>query len=247
MDLGQAIRAAALSVAGQGRMLTRSSARDVGAQADRLLHDGLGDVLSRLGKWPVVSEEEPTSNERAFRGMHWWLDPLDGTYNYAHGVPLYCCSAGLWDGDEPVAGIIFDPERDELFVGCCQPGMRFATLNGQPIQTSAVPNPREGVLATGIPSAMAIDDESVRAHLKVVQGWKRQRLLGSAALSLAWVACGRLDAYHERSIYYWDVAAGLALTRAAGGETTHQRVGVSLTANVWATNGAMDLGDIGVK
>ena len=144
-----------------------------------------------------------------------------------------------------MAGIVYDPERDELFVGCCQEDERFASLNGSPIRTSETGSAKQGVLATGIPSAMSIDDDSLKAHLSVVQGWKRQRLLGSAALSLAWVACGRLDAYHERSIYYWDVAAGFALTRAAGGATSHRRLGDTFTMNAWATNGKIPTGDVG--
>jgi myo-inositol-1(or 4)-monophosphatase len=162
---------------------------------------------------PVLGEETgwagrpPEGDE-----LHWVLDPLDGSFNYFRGVPLYAVSIALCSGRRPVLGAIYDPERDELFTGGAGLGLR---LNGRLI---AQPPAARQMLATGFPAKADVAVTLGRLG-ELTANWTKMRMLGSAALSLAWVAAGRLDGYTESSIMWWDVAAGLALAQGAGART----------------------------
>ena len=146
---------------------------------------------------------------------------MDGTLNYSRSIPISCISIALWQRQKPVIGIIYDFYHDEMFTGAVEQspihGKVGAWLNNEPIMTAHVQDKKQGVICTGFPSWRDYGNESLYRFIKKVQGWKKVRLIGSAALSLAWVACGRVDAYMEEDIRIWDVAAGLALVKAAGG------------------------------
>ena len=168
-------------------------------------------VLSRLkGSFPVLSEE---SGGERHSGPTWIVDPLDGTVNYFRGIPNCCVSIALWDR-EPILGVVYDFNRHELFAGIADEGI---TLNGQPITVSPIDQKNKAICFTGFPVATSFEDGALTEFVGLVRGYKKVRLLGSAALSLAYVACGRGDVYRERDIRLWDVAAGLALVKAAGG------------------------------
>jgi len=194
---------------------TRSEAgKDLKLQADVDAEAAILSVLRDGSAHPVLSEECGADAGLDPEAAWWVVDPLDGTVNYSRGLPLTCVSVGLWRAGEPVLGVVHDFERDEVFAG--EVG-RGATCNGASIRPSGVSEPSKAVLATGFPSARDYGDASLLAFCRRVQRFKKVRLLGSAALSLAWVAAGRLDAYFEEDIWLWDVAAGLALVTAAGG------------------------------
>lgn len=164
---------------------------------------------------PVLGEETGWAGAPAEGDdLHWVIDPLDGSFNYFRGVPLYAVSVALCAGRRPVLGAIYDPERDELFAGGEGLGLR---LNG------AVPDPpppARQMLATGFPSRADVNVTLSRLGT-LTADWTKMRMLGSAALSLAWVAAGRLDGYTETGIMWWDVAAGIALAQGAGARTIH--------------------------
>jgi len=173
-------------------------------------------ILSLLeqNKYPVLAEESGTHGSPSKDSPMWVVDPLDGTMNYKKGIPLCCVSIGLWRGNEPILGVIYDFFHNELFTGVVGQG---ATLNGDKISISETSDPQKAVLASGFPRGMSYEAESLKEYIDRLRKFKKIRFLGSAALSLVYLACGRVDAYREDAIMLWDVAAGVAIIRAAGG------------------------------
>jgi myo-inositol-1(or 4)-monophosphatase len=143
----------------------------------------------------------------------WIVDPLDGTSNYVHGFPAYCVSVGLAVGDDLLVGAIYDPERDECFTARRGGG---AACNGRPIAASGEADPAAALVAVSFPPHVTSDAQSIADFLAVVPHVHSARRTGSTAINLAYVACGRLDAFWVRRIASWDVAAGLLIAQEAG-------------------------------
>lgn len=150
----------------------------------------------------------------AGRGLRWLVDPLDGTSNYVHGFPAWCSSVALAAGDEILVGAIHDPIRDECFTAARGGG---AFLNGRRIGVSAATTLPDALVAVSFPPHVAADSGPVADFLAVLPRAHSLRRTGSTAINLAWIACGRLDAFWVRRIAAWDVAAGLLILREAGG------------------------------
>jgi len=182
-------------------------------------------ILTRLGEiFPDhgIYGEEGT-RERLDQEFRWYVDPLDGTTNFAHGVPHFAVSMGLEqrapdlpaDADGAVvAGVIYDPLLDEMF--CAERG-RGATLNGRPIRASRVPELAEALVATGFPSRKRHDNPNIHFYQEFTLRSHGVRRAGSAALDLAYVASGRFEAFWEFHLNPWDTAAGFLLVEEAGG------------------------------
>lgn len=172
-------------------------------------------LQSEYPDFGIISEESPAIATNS--PYTWVIDPLDGTNNYVHGVPFYAVVIGLASGQEVLLGVTYDPVRKETF--SAERG-RGAWLNGQPMAVAQRTAPRECFLGCDL----GYDADKGKAMLDAVGAiWPELgglRLMGSAALGLAYVACGRLDAYIHPCLYPWDVAAGLALLEGAGGEIT---------------------------
>ena len=158
--------------------------------------------------------------------FRWYVDPLDGTTNFAHGFPQFCVSLGLEQGrreSKPdqdgtlVAAVIYDPMRDELFTAERGQG---AWLNGKPMRVSHTPELAEALLATGFPSRKRHDSPNVHFYQEFTLRSHGVRRAGSAALDLAYVAAGRLEAFWEFNLNPWDTAAGVLLVEEAGGLVT---------------------------
>lgn len=183
--------------------------RDIKLQEDAESEAVIRALLTRGSPFPVLGEEGGWAGSEATDGPAWIVDPLDGSFNYFAGIPIYGVAIALCAGRRPILGAIYDPERDELFAGGPGLGLR---IGGVPQEPAA---PRGQIVATGFPSQADVAETA--AHVGELAGeFKKIRMLGSAALSLAWVAAGRLDAYSERHIMWWDVAAGIALAAAVG-------------------------------
>jgi myo-inositol-1(or 4)-monophosphatase len=208
--------------------------RDVKLAADRVSETVLVESLVATGL-PIYSEESGAIEWHG-GGDYWLIDPLDGTANYAAGVPLCCVSVGLMSEGRPIAGVVYDFNRDEMFVGARGHG---SSLNGNPICVSAKSAMNSAVLSTGLPVRGDFSDHGLQEFGRHMARWKKVRLIGSAALSLAYVAAGRFDAYRERSIMPWDVAAGWALVEAAGGVVQGDIVELSTPIDVFASNPAL--------
>jgi len=146
--------------------------------------------------------------------VRWVVDPLDGTSNYVHGFPAWCVSVALARGDEILVGTVHDPVRDECFTAQRGGG---AFLNGRPIAVTRTTSLIDALVAVSFPPHVAADSPPVADFLAVLPHVHSVRRTGSTALNLAWLACGRLDAFWVRKIACWDVAAGLLLLSEAGG------------------------------
>lgn len=216
-------------------VLVHETAHDVKLQADRDAEDRIVDVLTAGSSIPIIAEERAGDTApQSAGGLSWIVDPLDGTFNYLRGIPFCCVSVALWKDDQPVVGVVYDFDRDEMFSSIVGEG---AWVNGVPLRVRNVP-PDRAVLCTGFPAATDFAPEALARLVTQIATFRKVRLIGSAALSLAYVAAGRADAYFERDIRVWDVAAGLALVRAAGGEFLSSVSPIDHGLNVYAHNGS---------
>ena len=198
---------------------------DLVTVADRTVEAYLQEALLLAFPSHGIYGEEG-ARDRLDAEYRWYIDPLDGTTNFAHGFPHFCVSMGLEhraeglapEHDGPiVAGIIYDPLRDELFVAERGKG---AFLNGRPIHVSPVPELGESLIATGFPSRKRNLNPNIHFYQEFTMRSHGVRRAGSAALDLAYTACGRLDAFWEFNLNPWDTAAGFLLVEEAGGMVT---------------------------
>ena len=147
----------------------------------------------------------------------WVVDPIDGTTNFAQGMPMSVISIGVAHRGKPVVGVILDPFRDELFHAKLSCG---AFLNGQRIVCGSESAVEDSVIVAGSPTNLRSIAPSLRGINALMPHCRSIRMLGSAALHLAWIACGRLTAYFEPDLNSWDTAAGAVILREAGGRLT---------------------------
>jgi len=189
--------------------------------AEKLIRERLGAAFPEHG----IYGEEGT-RDRLEGEFRWYVDPLDGTTNFAHGLPQFCVSMGLErrpKGTAPdadgtlVAAVIYDPLRDELFAA--ERG-RGARLNGRPMHVSRTPELGEALVATGFPSRKRHDSPNIHFYQEFCMRTHGVRRAGSAALDLACIASGRLDGFWEFNLNPWDTAAGILLIEEAGGRVT---------------------------
>ena len=166
--------------------------------------------------------EEGGGYESEASTFRWVVDPLDGTTNFAHGLPTFAVSIGLEDAQTPVVGVVFDPMRDELFSAYKGGG---ATLNGQPIHISAIDQLITSLLATGFSYNLDFRKRQTAAWSDLLTRVQAIRQTGSSALNLCYIAAGRLDGYWERGIAPWDVSAGTVIVTEAGGTVSDFRGG----------------------
>lgn len=188
--------------------------RDVKLQADKKAEKIIIKILKGGSQYGLLAEESGQQNFRTSDDPMWIVDPLDGTLNFSRGISLYCVSIALWHGDHPILGVVYDFNNGELFSGIVGIG---AWCNESPISVSKEECKNRAILATGFPVNRDFASSSLQQFLSNIRDFKKIRLFGSAALSLAYVACGRVDAYTEEDIMFWDVAAGLSLVMASGG------------------------------
>jgi myo-inositol-1(or 4)-monophosphatase len=205
------------ALSGSRRIAYKGAPTNLVTEMDRRAE---AEILGRLrGAFPddaILSEETGASAGRS--GRRWIVDPLDGTTNYAHGLPIFGVSIALEAERGIVLGVVYDPARDELFVG--ERG-RGATLNDAPIRVSATPTLNEALLVTGFPyNIRETDDTNLPEYAAFSVRARAVRRLGSAVLDLAYVACGRFDGFWELRLGAWDVAAGGLFVEEAGGTLT---------------------------
>jgi myo-inositol-1(or 4)-monophosphatase len=202
----------------KGRFAARQkSPRDLVTDADLASEAAVRAVLARhFPDHGILGEEAPDACELE-RPYCWVVDPLDGTTNYAHGYPCYGVSVAVAAGGRLLAGVVFDPEREECFAAAAGYG---AHLNGRPIKVSRSQTLESALVAVSFPAVVTENAPDVRAFLNVAPVCQAVRRTGSAAMNLAYVACGRLDAHWAHQIHPWDSAAGVLLVQEAGGAVT---------------------------
>jgi myo-inositol-1(or 4)-monophosphatase len=181
-------------------------------QAEQTIKEVLGEAFPNHG---VLAEEE--GELEGEEDARWIVDPLDGTTNYAHGLPIFAVSIALERAGEVVLGVVHDPMSEETYVAERGGG---ATLNGEPIEVSGTEEPIRALLATGFPYDRDEVPEALELFGQFARRTQSMRRLGSAALDLCYVAAGRLDGYYERGIKAWDIAAGVLIVKEAGGKAT---------------------------
>ncbi len=168
--------------------------------------------------WPshdILGEEEGLNDTGS--EYRWYIDPLDGTTNFAHGFPVFCVSMALEHKGKMMAGLCYDPTRDELF--SAEQG-KGAYLNDRPIQVSKAAILSESLLGTGFPSKKRHKNANIHFYHQLTLRTHGVRRAGSAALDLCCVACGRFDGFWEFNLNPWDTAAGVLILEEAGGSVT---------------------------
>lgn len=197
-----------------GRKAIRDLPRDVKITADIESERIIVDFLRRESHFSILSEEKGLCGERHLDKLKWIIDPLDGSLNFIRQIPISCVSVGLWDDKRPLIGAIYDFNKAELFYGIADKG---SWLNDKAIKVSKVKLKKNAILLTGLPAKTDFSVKSLKSFIRDIRLCKKVRLLGSAALSLAYVASARADVYFEDDIMIWDIAAGVPIVMGAGG------------------------------
>ena len=199
---------------------------DIVTEADRASEQLIREKLKAAFPTHGVYGEEGTRDQMESE-YRWYVDPLDGTTNFAHGFPAFCVVLGLEhrpaglaaDADgEIIAGVVYDPLRNEMFSAERGKG---AFLNGRAIHVSKTKSLHESLTATGFPSRKRHASPNIHLYQQITLRSHGVRRAGSAALDLAYVACGRLDGFWEFNLNPWDTSAGVLLVTEAGGTITH--------------------------
>jgi myo-inositol-1(or 4)-monophosphatase len=202
-----------------GRFQAREKGKaDLVTEADLAAQQVVRDHV--LGAFPDhgLLGEEARETIRPESPYRWIIDPLDGTTNYVHGLPCYAVSLGLEHQGKIVAGTIYDPQRDECFTARAGGG---AFLNGRPMHVSNTQSLADALVAASFPHRVERGAREIADFIEVLLASRAIRRMGSAAINLANVACGRFDAYWATDNKIWDVAAGELLVREAGGIITN--------------------------
>jgi myo-inositol-1(or 4)-monophosphatase len=207
-------------VAWRGRFQTREKGvADLVTDADIASQKAIQEVIAVrfpshafLGEESVNKDSIPKSDQ-----LIWVVDPLDGTTNYVHGYPNYAVSIAISRGREILAGVIYDPVRDECYAAAAGKG---ASCNGRPIRVSNTTEVGQALVGVSLPARVLRQSPDLLDFVEIVQLCQAIRRSGSAALNLVHVAAGSLDAFWASHIHPWDVAAGVLLIREAGGIVT---------------------------
>ena len=182
----------------------------VDKEAERIIVDELSHLLPEAG---FITEEETNNVQKEV--YNWIIDPLDGTTNFIHGIPVFSVSIGLSKGDQIVLGVVYEINMDECFYATAGGG---AYCNGKAIFVSKAPDLASSLIATGFPyNDLGLMDRYLGVLKSLMQKSHGLRRLGSAAVDLCYVACGRMDGYFEYNLNSYDVAAGALIVQEAGG------------------------------
>jgi myo-inositol-1(or 4)-monophosphatase len=211
--------------------------RDLVTETDMAAEHAILDLVSRRFPGHAVLSEETQGGEIG-EGTTWVIDPLDGTSNFTHGIPIFSVSIGVLEQGRPVLGVVYDPMRDHLFLAQRGGG---ATLNDRPLKVSAVSRLRESII--GLDWARSPEDrrDLLSNLVRVAPRCHTVRMMGSAALGLSYVAAGWLDGYFHLALRPWDAGAAVVLIAEAGGCcTTFEDQPYAVTSPRCAgTNGAI--------
>ncbi len=197
---------------GEQAVGTKSSATDVVSQADLEAERAIRELLALRRPGDAILGEEGGETQ-AGEGLRWIVDPLDGTVNFLFGIPQWCVSVAVHDADGGLAGVVFDPLRDEIFAA--ERG-GAATLDGTPLSGSARADLASSLVATGFAYEASVRELQAAVVARLLPVVRDVRRMGSAALDLAWTAAGRYDCFYERGVHIWDIAAGALLCERAG-------------------------------
>jgi myo-inositol-1(or 4)-monophosphatase len=210
--------------AGQGaerEVRAKSTPTDLVSEADISSEHAIRELLATRRPRDGFVGEEQGAGDAGDSGLQWVVDPLDGTINYLFGIPQWCVSVAVCDRERTLAGAIYDPNRDELFTATCESAPMLARgERAEPLDRSGASGGgvelSKAMLATGLAYDARVRAAQARVLARAAPRVRDIRRFGSAALDLAWTAAGRFDAYFERSVKQWDIAAGALLCERAG-------------------------------
>ena len=209
---------------------------DFVSSADRRTEKIIIEEIQRAHpEYGIITEESGTINKSNIKNR-WIIDPIDGTMNFLNGVPQFAISIAYEEDNEIKCGVIFNPIMNEMF--CAEKG-NGAYLNNSRIRVSKKKNIKDALLVTGGPKqASKIKDKIFSEYINVSNNVSNIRKFGSAALDMAYVACGRFDGYWQRELNYWDIAAGIVILKEAGGfiEFFEEDTNSPLKKNILASN-----------
>ncbi len=209
------------------------SGRDIKLEVDIKSESIIIDHLENRSDFSILSEEKGLI-KRSNQDFTWIIDPLDGSLNYMRGIPFCCVSIGLWQEDTPILGVVYDFYRSELFYGVVDEGV---WVDQQPLKVSSTTQKEKAVLCTGFPVSTDFSHDSINAFVGKIRLYKKVRLLGSAALSIVYVASGRADVYEEKDIMFWDVAGAIPILLGAGGMVKKEKTKKLHSLHIYASNG----------
>ena len=212
---------------------------DFVTSADKRTEKILIDELQKAHpEYGIITEETGVINKSNFKNR-WIIDPIDGTMNFLNGIPQFAISIGYEEEGEIKCGVIFNPIMNELF--CAEKG-NGAYLNNSRIRVSNKKKITDALLVTGGPKgASKIKDKIYSEYINVSNNVSNVRKFGSAALDMAYVACGRFDGYWQRELNYWDIAAGIIILKEAGGLINffEEDINAPIKKNILATNSSI--------
>jgi myo-inositol-1(or 4)-monophosphatase len=192
------------------KKIESSILKDIKLFLDRETEKLIIEGLETFSDFNILSEEQGFVKDNKKTEECWIVDPIDGSMNFLRGFKFYSISLALWKKNEPIFGIIYNFETEDLYSGFVGLG---ATHNKKRIKNSLKKSTNESILATGFPVYLNLDDDYFVEFKNLVRNYKKIRMIGSASLSIAMVAVGVFDSYYEKNIKLWDVAAGLAIIK----------------------------------
>jgi myo-inositol-1(or 4)-monophosphatase len=224
---------------GRSLAIDANEAHDIKLELDRRTQALIESLLlMRFPSHAIYGEEGMRGDDSS--EFQWVIDPIDGTVNYFYGIPHFSISIALRRSGRIIVGVIYDPARDELWT--VEDG-GVSMLNGQPIVVSDRQQLSEAIVSVGLAKSIESINSGIHLLERMLRSAKKCRMMGSAALDIAYVACGRLDAYIEGSISLWDVAAGILLIERAGGKVVLTPLpSTPEKFSIVASNGIVELG-----
>lgn len=207
--------------------------KDIKIAADVDSEEIILKYLIANSKFSILSEERgfvPGENQDCV----WIVDPLDGTMNYFKGIPLCCVSIGLWHKNTPLLGVVNNFNTNELCSGIVGEG---AWIEDARISVSDINQKQKAVLCTGFPANADFSKDALNHFMEDVCLYKKIRMIGSAALSICYVACGKVDVYYEKDIMLWDIAGGIPIVLGAGGLADYKNAQKRYSCDVYVSNG----------
>ena len=213
--------------------INSSIGRDIKLEADTEAEILINEILSKsdiniLGEEFGLKDDNPSDN------YMWVIDPLDGTANYNRGIPISCVSIALVKNYDPILGVIYDFNNNDVYRGGIY---EKSTRNDEAISVSCINEINSGTLMTGLPVNTDYSSRGMKILVEDFRNWKKIRMIGSAAMAAAYVASGRADFYKESGTNLWDIAAGVAIVRAAGGDAIIQNLNEDFTLDIQISSG----------
>lgn len=246
MDLNNLLNLAKSSALDAGNFLNKNKitlnqeisniGRDIKLEADIKTESMIRNLLNK-SHIPILGEEG--EDKTADLGSTYWVvDPLDGTANYNRGIPLCCVSIALIKNDKPILGVINDFNHDDLYFGSIEvPSMK----NDELLAVSEIIDTNKGTLMTGLPANTDYSNSAMAKLTKEFQKWKKVRMIGSAAMASMYVASGKAEMYFENGTNIWDVAAGIAIAEAAGGNVIISNLQSDHSLDIQISNGKFNI------